>query len=143
MNLREAIPFFRVADMDRSVHFYVDQLGFAVKNQWVDDGKLRWCRLQREGVSMMFETQHEEFRPKGPPGVGVTIAFICEDAIALYREFSGRGVDASIPQVGNGMWTTLLHDPDGYTLLFESKTDAPEETVYCSEMTTPSPSNRI
>jgi hypothetical protein len=34
------------------------------------------------------------------------------------------------------MWVTILSDPDGYTLDFESPTDLPEETIY----STPSPS---
>jgi hypothetical protein len=28
------------------------------------------------------------------------------------------------------MWVTLIHDPDGYKLDFESPTNAPEESVY-------------
>jgi lactoylglutathione lyase len=28
------------------------------------------------------------------------------------------------------MWVTILSDPDGYTLDFESPTDTPEETIY-------------
>ena len=28
------------------------------------------------------------------------------------------------------MWVTILTDPDGYKLDFESPTDIPEETIY-------------
>jgi lactoylglutathione lyase len=59
--------------------------------------------------------------------------FICRDAIALWREFTSRGVDARRPFVGNGMWVTGITDPDGYELYFESKTDVPEETVFADE----------
>src|ERR1700678_3479433 len=34
------------------------------------------------------------------------------------------------PFVGNAMWVTILSDPNGYTLDFESPTDTPEETIY-------------
>jgi hypothetical protein len=30
--------------------------------------------------------------------------------------------------VGNGLWDTVLDDPDGYRLHFESPADAPEDT---------------
>ena len=32
------------------------------------------------------------------------------------------------------MWVTILTDPDGYKLDFESPTDVPEETVYSDTM---------
>jgi hypothetical protein len=71
---------------------------------------------------------HDFFRPEGKVGLGVTICFICEDAVSLYRELRSRGVDAKRPFVGNGMWVTSVTDPDGYKLDFESDTDAPEES---------------
>ena len=64
------------------------------------------------------------------PGVGVSICLICEDALAIYREVSLRGIQAERPFVGNGMWVTSVSDPDGYKIFFESITDVPEETVY-------------
>ena len=55
--------------------------------------------------------------------------FMCEDAIAIYREMKSRGLDAQRPFVGNGCWVTGIEDPDGYKLNFESVTDAPEDSV--------------
>jgi lactoylglutathione lyase len=59
----------------------------------------------------------------------VSICFVCDDAVALWREFTSRGIPAERPFVGNGMWVTQVADPDGYHLLFESETDVPEETI--------------
>jgi lactoylglutathione lyase len=133
-NVRQAVPFFWVRDIDASVRFYVDGLGFAKTREWVDDGKLRWCWLERDDVAVMlqeFWTEgHHRNVPENRTGVGVSICFFCEDAIALWREFTKRGIEAQRPFVGNGAWVTQLSDPDGYDLLFESLTDAPEETVY-------------
>ena len=56
------------------------------------------------------------------------MCFQCEDAVALYREFRSRGIEAAEPFVGNSMWVTVLNDPDGYKLDFESMTDVPEDT---------------
>jgi lactoylglutathione lyase len=63
-------------------------------------------------------------------GVGVSVCFQCRDALALYREFRSRGIEAKRPFVGNSMWVTVVVDPDGYKLDFESLTDAPEESIY-------------
>ena len=46
------------------------------------------------------------------------------------REVRSRGIQASTPFVGNGMWVTSLSDPDGYRIEFESYTDVPEETEF-------------
>jgi lactoylglutathione lyase len=53
--------------------------------------------------------------------------------VKLWRDFTSRGIPAERPFVGNGMWVTQVSDPDGYDLLFESETDAPEETVLPGE----------
>lgn len=45
-NITQAVPFFWVSDLDLSLRFYVDGLGFTVTKKWIDDGKLRWCWLE-------------------------------------------------------------------------------------------------
>jgi len=65
-------------------------------------------------------------------GIGVSICFICDDALAFDREVVARGVAASRPLVGNRMWVTSVTDPDGYALEFESPTDVPEKTPFTS-----------
>ena len=129
-NLQQAVPFFGVASMEASLRFYVEGLGFAMKQRWIDEGKLRWCWLERGGAALMLQEFKPAWTPTGKVGEGVSICFICEDALALYHEFRERGLPASVPFVGNGMWVTSLRDPDGYQLHFESYTDVAEETVY-------------
>ena len=55
---------------------------------------------------------------------------MCADALAIYHDLISRGLSATRPFVGNGLWVTSVTDPDGYRLDFESPTDVPEETVY-------------
>jgi lactoylglutathione lyase len=132
-NVKQVVPFFRITDMDRSLRFYVDGLGFTLKNKWVVDNQLRWCWLELGGAALMLQTfandgHHGSAPPTGKLGEGVSLEFQCQDAVALYREFISRGLAASEPQVGNSMWVTSLSDPDGYRLGFESLTDAPDDT---------------
>jgi catechol 2,3-dioxygenase-like lactoylglutathione lyase family enzyme len=131
-NVKEVAPFPHVSSMEKSVRYYVDGLGFAMKNQWVIEGKLRWCWLSIGGASLMLQEfpkeGHDSWVPPGKVGEGVSLYFICEDVIAIYQELKSRGIQASEPQVGNAMWVTGLSDPDGYRLFFESATDKPEET---------------
>ena len=133
-NVRQAVPFLAVSNMERSLAFYLDGLGFLMTKKWIDEGKLRWCWLQVGGAALMlqeFRKQgHNSWTPQGKVGEGVTICFICEDALAFYRQAVSRGIQARRPFVGNAMWVTNVSDPDGYELSFESPTDVPEETEF-------------
>ena len=131
-NLTQVVPFLGVTDMERSLRFYLDGLGFVMKNKWEPEGKIRWCWLTRGGASLMLQEYvkegHGVQRTEGVLGQGVSLSFQCEDALALYREFRTSGLEPSEPFVGNSMWVTSLSDPDGYRVEFESPTDVPEET---------------
>jgi uncharacterized glyoxalase superfamily protein PhnB len=127
-NLTQAVPFLGVIDIERSLRFYLDGLGFVMKNKWEPEGKIRWCWLTRGGASIMLQEYLPGRRPEGALGQGVTLSFQCEDAVALYHEFRSRGIEAQEPFVGNSMWVTCFSDPDGYKLDFESMTEVPEET---------------
>jgi len=135
-NVQQAVPFFRVNSMETSLRFYVDGLGFEMTKKWTPDGdgNVRWCWLQHGNAAIMLQ----EYRKEGPNswtaeskvGVGVSICLLCKDALALYKDFKSRGIEAQRPFVGNAMWVTSVQDPDGYKLEFESYTDVPEETVF-------------
>jgi lactoylglutathione lyase len=133
-NVKQAVPFFAVSNIEASVRYYVDGLGFEMTKNWIDQGKLRWCWLQHGDAALMLQEFRKEGRdswvPQGKHGEGVSICFICEDALTIYREITSRGIHASRPFVGNGMWVTSLSDPDGYRIEFESYTDAPEDTEF-------------
>jgi hypothetical protein len=62
-------------------------------------------------------------------GQGVSICFMCADAIAVYHDAQARGLNPSRPFVGNNLWVTSLTDPDGIAGLREP-TDVPRESEY-------------
>jgi lactoylglutathione lyase len=146
-NVRQAVPFFGVRNMDASLKFYTEGLGFKMKYSWIPDraednpdGRIRWCWLELGEAALMLQ----EFRKHGEHniylegqittipeelGIGVSINFQCADSLALYREFKSRGIQiAKKPFVGNGLWCVNVVDPDGYKLWFNGPTDAPEES---------------
>ncbi len=133
-NIRQAVPFFGVKDVTASLRFYVEGLGFTVTRQWTPQGRMRWCWLELDGVAVMLQEYWKDGQPgggpTGPPGLGVSICFMCADAVAVYHAVRARGLEPSRPFVGNSLWVTSLIDPDGYRLEFESPTDVPEGTVY-------------
>ncbi|HEX9188564.1 MAG TPA: VOC family protein [Vicinamibacteria bacterium] len=136
-NVRQAVPFFGVRDIEASLRFYVEGLGFRVTRQWAPEGRIRWCWLEVGTVAVMLQEYWKEGRPGGGPagplGQGVSICLMCADAIAVYHVARSRGLEPSRPVVGNGRWVTSLVDPDGYRLDLESPTEVPEDTVYREE----------
>lgn len=135
-NVKQAVPFFGVTNMESSLRFYVDGLGFKMKHQWIPDqaedhpdGRIHWCWLELGDAAIMLQ----EFWPGGKPtqalGTGASVCFQCEDALSLYRQFKSRGIQTRRrPFVGNRLWVVPVTDPDGYRMEFASPTDAPEES---------------
>lgn len=137
VNVKQAVPFFMVTDIEASLRFYVDGLGFRLTKEWRPAearGRIQWCLLQLGDASLMLQEYwrdgHPGGAPEGPLGQGVSICFVCHDALAIYHDVVAKGVAAKRPFVGNGLWVTSVQDPDGYRLDFESPTDVPEDTVY-------------
>ena len=135
-NVAQVVPLFWVRDIQASLRFYRDGLGFAVAKEWVDEGRLRWCWMTLGDAALMLQESWADGPHRnladGPAGRGVVIHFLCRDALAVYRDLLSRGVAAKRPFVGNAMWVTELADPDGYRLVFESPTDVPEDTEWTS-----------
>lgn len=135
-NVKQAVPFFGITNMETSLRFYVDALGFKMKYSWIPDraedkpdGRIRWCWLELGDAAIMLQEFLPERRPKDPLGTGTSVCFMCQDALALYREFKVRGVATrQRPFVGNHLWVVPVSDPDGYRIDFESPTQTPEDT---------------
>ena len=117
------VPLFGVSSMAQSLAFYCDGLGYRVTNEWRPDGELRWCQIERDGSAIMLQVSSEPVHPGG-----WSLCIFCDDAVALYHEFLGKGVAVEEPFVGNALWVTSVVDPDGFHIDFESPTDTPEDT---------------
>jgi len=130
-NIKQAVPFFMVKDMEASVNFYVKGLGFSMEKNWIDNGKIKWCWLVIDNVALMLQEYDKKTNvQQEKPGEGVEIFFICEDALAIYTQMTSNRASPSEPFVGNKMWVVQVKDPDGYKISFESFTDVAEETKY-------------
>ena len=133
-NVRQTVPLLNVSNIKDSLHFYVDGLGFQITHKWEPDGRLRWCWLQHGNASLMIQELPKEgvdsWTPVGMVGEGVSICFMCENAIVIYRQMLERKFKVPAPSVSNRLWVTSLSDADGYRIDFESPTNLPEDTQY-------------
>ena len=89
-NVKQAVPFFGVSDMEGSLRYYVDGFGFEMKNKWVVDDKIRWCWLQLGEVVVMlqefFRDEKHDYRPEGKLGQGVrSVSFVRTPFVSFAR----------------------------------------------------------
>lgn len=113
-----ARPVLFVADIKRSVDFYVDRLGFTQNWRYEEQGKALIAQVDRKGCELILSSQW-------PGKVGSALMFISLDVdvlLALRAELEGKGVD-----VKDGRWgypLMVVHDPDGNELYFPYPSDA-------------------
>jgi lactoylglutathione lyase len=118
-----------VTDMEASLRFYVERLGFKKTMDWTPRGRIEWCHLEHGGAALMLQEYRPGLRPASTLGVGFSVCFMCEDALKIYRETRAKGLKTEKkPFVGNNLWVVQFKDPDGYDICFESPADAPEES---------------
>ncbi len=116
----KVVPILGVDDISRTVEFYVDGLGFTKKNEWIKNGRLRWCYLEYPGGAAVMAQEGQPDDSTSRKGVGIKLYFWCNDAIAFHKDVTERGIEVHEPFVGNGMHVVDLQDPDGYDLAFQS-----------------------
>ena len=133
-NVTQAVPFFMVANLQRSLDFYAGGLGFSLINQWIPRDHIEWCWLQLGGAALMLQEIRKNNSVKKYEdriqGLGVSICFQCRDSLLLYHQFKEKKLNPAEPFVGNGLWVVIITDPDGYRLEFSSPTTVAEETRY-------------
>ena len=114
-------PLLFVSDIQRSISFYCERLGFTLEGEAKSQGRIFWCRLSRQGCSIMLQQEEEEDRPFDQRGKGIVFYFVCKDADVIYQEFTERGLSLRPPTTAYyGMRQIHVAEPDGYNLCFES-----------------------
>ena len=82
-NVKQAIPFFGVTNMESSLRFYVDGLGFVLQRKWIpesdehyrSEGGIRWCWLELGDAAIMLREFMPGRRPEGMLGAGMSVSF--------------------------------------------------------------------
>src|SRR5258708_35181837 len=89
VNVQQAVPFFLVSDMERSLRYYVGGLGFELTKKWTPRGRIEWCWLQMGSPSLMRQAFGKA--PAEKVSMGISVVFKCHDALATYCETKQRG----------------------------------------------------
>ncbi len=130
------VPELSVKDLDKSLHFYRDIIGFEILFERPEN---RFVYMKFYGSEFMIE----EDRPREgtsalwiiepldyPRGRGLNISIDCPDAEELSERITSHNIPLRKPleenwyrenQIAHGERNFLVQDPDGYLLRFTQK----------------------
>jgi uncharacterized glyoxalase superfamily protein PhnB len=116
MRFQSVTPMLQTLDMDATIRWYREVLGFAEAARMGSD----WCRLTRDGVEIMFMTNAH----LGAPNATATQYFCVEDVMALWAEVKDRcAAEWGPEEMPYGMLEFAIRDPNGYLLSFGQEID--------------------
>jgi catechol 2,3-dioxygenase-like lactoylglutathione lyase family enzyme len=127
MKLTTVIPMLSVSDLNRTISFYCDRLGFHVVNK-LGDPELTWCMLARDGTKLMFNRPPaEEMKDLPQRTKDFQIFYFYPDNVeALHAAWKAKRLPVTELRVTTyGMKEFELRDPDGYWLWFGQESDEP------------------
>jgi catechol 2,3-dioxygenase-like lactoylglutathione lyase family enzyme len=121
-----ARPVLHVSDVEASLRFYVDRLGFSSSWRYDEDGKVHVAQVDRQSCALILADTWPEKIGKGLMFMSLNVEPQTPEAQAaaldaLRAEFEGKGVP-----VKDGSWgyrLVVVDDPDGNQLFFNYPSD--------------------
>lgn len=121
LRLRSAAPGLTVNDLQKSLAFYRDAVGFAAGEEWRENGELRGVELKAGAVAMWINQDDFAKGRDRVKGVGCRTYFNTiqdVDAIAARVKAAG-GTLLHEPQTRWGMRDVGIRDPDGFVFTIQ------------------------
>lgn len=119
-----ARPVLFVADIERTLAFYVKQLGFSESWRYADNGQASVAQAERQGCALIFSSLRPDKVGKGLMFISLDLDVPADQLPAaakrmldqLRMDFQRQGVE-----VKEGWWgykVLIVRDPDGNELYF-------------------------
>lgn len=128
MQFSSMIPMLAVSDIQRSLNFYRDVLGFELTSEADKVGEWNWCVLRHgdsdSQVKLMLAGTEDgprllEQEKKADHHFSAIYYFYADDVRALHKDLEGKGFDVTaLEETFYGMLEFSLKDPDGHLLSF-------------------------
>ena len=123
-----ARPVFHVTDVEASLRFYVDRLGFTIPWRFDEGGKAYVAQVDRLGCSIILAKTWPEKVGKGLVFISLNVEpETREAAIAALDELRAE-LEAKGAPVKDGSWgyrLVVVDDPDGNQLFFNYPAETP------------------
>jgi catechol 2,3-dioxygenase-like lactoylglutathione lyase family enzyme len=122
-----ARPVLHVSDVEASLRFYVNRLGFTSPWSYDEDGRPRVAQVDRQGCALILADTWPEKIGKGLMFISLNVAPETREVAvaaldALRAELEAKGV-----AVNEGSWgyrLLVVDDPDGNQLFFNYPNEA-------------------
>ena len=137
MKFASVTPNLVVADIDRSIAFYRDLLGFSIQATVPEKGPFAFAWMQRDGISVFLNTLgsvKEDLPALAARPIGGTNTLY----IAVEAETAEMGVDALFDAISPGARVMMplttqfygmrefgIEDPDGYVIFVGQRVAEP------------------
>jgi uncharacterized glyoxalase superfamily protein PhnB len=127
--LDPAVPLLQVFDMQASLKFYCDVIGFQIVEKTDPDW---WAMIRLGGATLMLNTAYEDGkRPRSADAKrvkghqDVSLYFEFPDLDGLHAHLRGKGCKVNPPaKTSYGLRQMSVRDPDGYELCFTAPLEA-------------------
>jgi catechol 2,3-dioxygenase-like lactoylglutathione lyase family enzyme len=122
-NLAAINPFFIVQNLQVSISWYLERLGFQLDFQG-PDGDPYYGRVSRDGIGIMLKAVHPDVLPcpnRTRHEWARWDAFVyAHNPDPLFHEFRSRGATfvTELSLIDEGLWGFEIADSDGYVLAF-------------------------
>jgi catechol 2,3-dioxygenase-like lactoylglutathione lyase family enzyme len=121
-----ARPVLHVTDVEASLHFYVNRLGFTSAWRYEEDGRVHVAQVDRQGCALILADTWPEKIGKGLMFISVNVEKETREAAiaaldALRAELEAKG--ASVKESSWGYRLLVVDDPDGNQLFFNYPSD--------------------
>ncbi|HET9742019.1 MAG TPA: glyoxalase superfamily protein [Terriglobales bacterium] len=126
-----ARPVLHVADVEASLRFYIDRLGFTSAWRYDEEGRAHVAQIDRQGCALILADTW-------PEKIGKALMFISLNVEPATRESANAALDALRAelevkgvQVRDGSWgyrLLVIDDPDGNQLFFNYPSESASGT---------------
>lgn len=128
MKLKTLTPNLMVNDVEETIEYYTDILGFTLLKTVPEQGKLDWAMVKRGDILFMFQSTRSLSnalpRLKGEkPGGGLTFYIKVENITELHEELFDNEVEM-ISDLESTFYDTIeftIVDVNGYILTFSEE----------------------
>ena len=122
-----ARPVLHVTDVEASLRFYMNRLGFTSPWRYDEEGKLRVAQVDRQGCALILSDQWPEKVGKGLMFISLNVEPPTPEAAVAALDALRAELEAKGAPVKEGSWgyrLLMVDDPDGNQLFFNYPREA-------------------
>ena len=121
LRLRRILPSFTATDLQRSIAFYRDVLGFVIGEEWREGSVLMGCEIHAGAASFMLGQDDFAKGRDRQKGLGTRVwCYTAQDLDRFAAQIKERGgvLDQEPKVMSWGDRVFMISDPDGFKLTF-------------------------